>query len=219
VASARWPDGFTWQAPLPIARIHVTDESGRPARGAYVLLDSTDYRAISDASGTATIDRLVPGLYEGAVIHPKLLSIGVTLPTPLKFTVSERDSADLNVRILLPLDYVENACKREPMARPVDRRGMWILARVIDADGRPVKLAQWRVSKSVNGDWAPVKDAQGTTSSAGLFEYCGGELHAGDEVRLESRSSLQDPWHPVTLKIDGPLTIGLINLPLRDGRQ
>ena len=98
VASARWPDKFTFQAPLPVARVHVMDESDQPERGAYVTLNGTDYRAISDGSGTASIDRLVPGYYEGVVIDPRLASIGVRLTTPLKFTVSERDSASVSVR-------------------------------------------------------------------------------------------------------------------------
>lgn len=217
VASARWPDKFTFQAPLPVARVHVVDESDQPVRGAYVTLNGTDYRAISDGGGTAAIDRLVPGYYEGVVIDPKLASIGVRLTTPLKFTVSERDSANVSVKAVSLSAYVGEACKRDRAQLPIDRKGAWIIARVVDADARPVKVAQWRALKSVNGDWTPIKDAQGTTSSAGLLEYCGGELHQGDEVRVESRSSLQDPWHPVVLKIDGPANVAVVHLPLRDG--
>ena len=159
----------------------------------------------------------MPGYYEGVVIDPKLASIGVRLTTPLKFTVSERDSANVNVKAVSLSAYVGEACKRDRAQLPIDRKGAWIIARVVDADARPVKVAQWRALKSVNGDWTPIKDAQGTTSSAGLLEYCGGELHPGDEVRVESRSSLQDPWHPVTLKIDGPANVAVVHLPLRDG--
>jgi hypothetical protein len=219
VASAQWPDGFQWRAALPAARFHVKDEKGQPVHGAAIVIDSTDYRALSDAAGVAVVDRMLPGRYEGAVFDPKLLAIGVRLTTPLKFTVSERDSADVTVKTLSPLEYVGEACKREWAELPIDRKGAWIMARVVDADSRPVKLAQWRVSRSVDGAWTPVAGAQGTTSSAGLLEYCGGGLHVGDEARVESRWSLDDPWHATTFRIESPLSAVIVIIPLRDGRQ
>lgn len=217
VAAARWPDGFAWNGTLTSARVRVVDRDGKPLSGSAVRLTGTEYGALTDESGVAVLRRMLSGSYEGTASDPGLGGIGVQLTAPLKLVVNGNEPVDITVKAPSSADYVQDACQKEWTELPVDKKGGWFIARIIDLDDRPIKLAQWRATRSENGAWVPVKGAQGKTSSAGMLQYCGADTHAGDEVRLESRWSLQDPWHPMTFKLNGHVTAVLFKLPLRDG--
>lgn len=219
LATAHWPDGFTWTAPLASANVRVVDQDGKPLSGSAVVIDDAEYGALTDESGVAVLRRMLPGTYEGTATDPGLAEIGVRLTAPVKFVVKNEESVNVTVKAPSPAEYVQDACKQEWAELPVDRNGGWFVARVVDLDNRPIKLAQWRALRSVDGQWVPIKSAQGTTSTAGMLEYCGGDAHVGDEVRLESRWSLDDPWHPVTFKLNSHVTPVLLRVPLRDGSE
>lgn len=217
VATARWGDGSSWTAPLAEVNVRAVDHDGNPVGGLLVSVDSSDYHATTDAHGLAVLSYMMPGTYRGTAIDPALSAIGVRPSAPMQFVVKGAGPAYVAVRAATAVDFVRGACERDLQKRPIDAKGIWFIARVIDLDNRPVKLAEWRALRSINGEWVPITGAQGSTSSLGTAQYCGGDLHAGDEVRLESRSSLQDPWHPITFKLAGRVTAALLQLPLRDG--
>jgi hypothetical protein len=219
VAAARWPaDGFTWTTPLGSARIHtVGADRKQPVAGASIFIEGTDYRGVTDAGGTAVLRRLLPGLYQATVADPVMAAIGIPLTTQLTFEIAREDSIDVKITLPPAAPFVEQACRKQTPALPVDDHGAWFMVRVLDADGRPIKVAQWRAMRSVNGAWAPITDAEGKTSAAGLLQYCGGDTHIGDQIRVEARWSLDDPWHPVVFELSDRVTAVLLRTPLRDG--
>src|SRR6185295_3250566 len=61
VASATWPDGFSWRAALGTFRGHAISPNGLPARGTVIGLVETDYQATADDDGSFEISNLLPG--------------------------------------------------------------------------------------------------------------------------------------------------------------
>ncbi len=90
VAAVRWP-GNAYDAPLGALSLIVQTPDSQPAIGAVLRLDGTDYRATTDSSGRARMDRLLPGPYSLVVLDPRLASIDLPLETGVRFE-ARRDS-------------------------------------------------------------------------------------------------------------------------------
>lgn len=225
VATARWSDGFVWNAPLAVARVKVVDVEGRPQAGRELLLDDTDYRGTSDSSGVVVISRLVPGPYLGFMKDSTLAPIDVVLQTTLKLAIADSQPVSATIIAPSPVDYVEAACKATGR-RTVNRTASWFIARVVDSAGKPVGDTDWHawsrpqpVSARNGGaapGWQGVDDAGGTTSSDGLLQYCGSALHVGDSVRIEVRLSKKDPWQTAIFELTGPVTAVRLKLMPRE---
>ncbi|MEP6780459.1 MAG: carboxypeptidase-like regulatory domain-containing protein, partial [Gemmatimonadaceae bacterium] len=182
LASASWADGQTWNAPLGTVRIAAVNSSGQPAAGIAVGLENTDYRAITDSSGSATISVLVPGPYAAMVIAPELTSIGITLPTALRF-VAERNTTLLTHLDVPTLDaYVESRCLSDGRTDGT----AWIIGRVMLPDNKPAGAANVSISVAQSSGMHVVERTKAAEAS-GLFHYCGNRVARND--RIEVRAS------------------------------
>jgi hypothetical protein len=212
VASARWPDGFVWNAPLGAVRARMVDKAGNPQAGVTLILDETDYTGTSDSTGVVTIGRLVPGPYSGMLADPTLAPIDVKLQTPLEFSIVDSETVSTTVIVPLAVDYVENRCRDLGNGAP-DRSAAWFIARVVDVKGKPVKNVEWSAARRVPGgrdtdpkSWMDLADARGRTGSDGIFQYCAAGLEVGDRVRLVARPTPKGRVQAAAIDLTGRIT-------------
>jgi hypothetical protein len=191
VAIARWPDGTSWANSLGTLRVHAVDAKGVPTPSRELRLEGTDYRAVTDDSGNVTIKYLLPGPYVGISLDTSMTELGVTLKTSLRF-IAARD-AEISSRVVMstPVDYLTGICRAvRPLVTP-DSLGMWVIAKVYDPDGRPAKRASVSLAKKGDAAWIGLDGTE--TNSDGLFAYCGGTIHPGDEVLVTAQSGKDGP--------------------------
>jgi hypothetical protein len=177
LARAAWRDGLTWKAPLGALRLHAITADGKPAVGSVMALTATPYFATADSNGFARIPDLLPGPYGVRIIDPRVVELGIGLPTPLRF-VAARDSTTL-ATIVVPTaeSFVKDRCVAARKPKNVSAASYFVLGRVVTPDGQPVKGAEVSFTTdlgSLTGDSAPWQwlKEEVTTSADGLFQAC-----------------------------------------------
>jgi hypothetical protein len=180
LASAAWPDGLAWKAPLGALRIQAINHEGRPAEGTVVALAATHYFGIADSKGLVEIKNLLPGPYAVRIIDPQVAELGIGLPTSLKF-VAARDTTSL-ARLLVPTakQFAVERCMTagQKVNYNTSTGGTFaVLGRVVTPQGEPVSGAKVSVATRMmlpQGDGSNLlwlKDFW-TTGSDGLFKSC-----------------------------------------------
>jgi hypothetical protein len=180
LASAAWPDGLAWKAPLGALRIQAINHEGRPAVGSVVALAATHYFGIADSKGLVEIKNLLPGPYAVRIIDPQVAELGIGLPTSLKF-VAARDTTSL-ARLLVPTakQFAVERCMTagQKVNHNTSTGGTFaVLGRVVTPQGEPVSGAKVSVATRMmlpQGDGSNLlwlKDFW-KTGSDGLFQSC-----------------------------------------------
>lgn len=195
VASARWRSGLIWKASLGRLGVRASTREGTPAVGTKVWLVDTPYRATADSSGRFEIVDLLPGPYELVVIDPRLDSIGLNIPTPLRF-VAVRDSI-VRASLVVPTaeDFVIDRCITDKRYVKTDSL---LLVRVMRPGGEPVAGARLDVAVTIAPDRSSlITTAGGTptqplregavTGSDGLLSACSWLLRRRGEVIVKVR--------------------------------
>ncbi len=108
LAQVTWPDGRTWQAPLGVWRLHLTDLHGHPAAGAVATIPHTDYAGTADSTGTIVLTDLLPGPYTAAIVDPLLASLGPSHTTERHVVVTRDSTIDSRFTV----EMVERAVAR-----------------------------------------------------------------------------------------------------------
>jgi len=183
VASAVWPEGHAYQAPLGVLNARAVDSQGNPVAGVIVRLVDTDYLASPDERGFFEIHHLLPGPYVAVVIESSLAPLGITLPTALRF-VAQRDSV-VQERLAVPApdQYVSRPCGGRGLEEQKDR---WLIARVMTRGGKPATGAHWELRKDNGVDWQLVTESR-LIGPDGYIHYCM-KLGRGDRVEIRA-------WH------------------------
>jgi hypothetical protein len=205
LATVSWPNGRAWTAPLATLTLEAKNSAGTPLRGATVGLVGTDYQAMTDSAGIATIPHLVPGPYSVTALDERLAAIGLTLPTNVAFTAVRDSSLRLTAMIPTAEEFAAGVCRAS--GRVVDESA-WIIGRVGLGNGAPVAAAKWAVSRSTNSGWTPVVEG-GATGNTGLFSYCR-NLKVGETVQIKAWRQRESPAVVVR-----PLAQQLTVLPVR----
>ncbi|MGH7654082.1 MAG: carboxypeptidase-like regulatory domain-containing protein [Gemmatimonadaceae bacterium] len=202
LASATWPDGSAWHAPLGALQLHAVTAKGAPAAGARISLPDTPYRGTTDQNGDVRISDLEPGPYTVSVSTPPLSDIGLEIPTALKF-VAVRDSTFVaKVKITTPADWVADRCVAEHLWDVGD--SVFVVGRLVDARGRPVpNIKASFLNEAANGLWAVLPNFY-TTGADGGFHVCNAAFTVATAIRI----ALTAPgWRP--LAVDEELKPGL----------
>ena len=195
VARARWPDGTLWHASLGTLHGQALDRAGAPVAGAILRVTDSVCEAATDDRGIFEISDLLPGPYTGAIIDSALAPLGIEIGAPVTFTAQRDSVARLTFTVPTALDYVRRACDTElpQAAKPVDELSAWIIGRVVDDKGLPVKGVRVMINDGVK------------TGSNGLFYFCKG-LTLGMSVRIVTRRG-DEPEQGRVVEIKRPLTV------------
>jgi hypothetical protein len=166
VARARWADGREWHASLGTLQGHAFYRA-QPAANARLRLIDTDYEVVTDSVGMFKISHLLPGPYTIGVVDSILEPLDLTLRTGASFTAM-RDSI-FAVSLIVPTaqDYVVSACE----AMRHQRAGTFsVVGRVVKADERPARLAEYDVHAFRPSGFVPLLN--GRTNEQGIFVLC-----------------------------------------------
>jgi len=167
VASARWPDSTTFVSTLATAHFTAVRTNGEPAVFARLRLFGTDYRAITDSLGRASIPFVLPGPYRVVSNDARLDLIDLDIPTARPLQVQRASSALTRVIVPTAEEHVGTLCARDTLLGT----NAWLLARVVGSDGAPLADVPYRISDRQDGDWRTVSD-RGRTPSTGLVAMC-----------------------------------------------
>lgn len=167
VASARWPDSTTFVSTLATAHFTAVRTNGRPAASTRLSLFGTDYRAITDSLGRASIPFVLPGPYRVVANDARLDLIDVDIPTPRVLQVQRASSALTSVIVPTAEEHVGAMCGTDTLMGA----NAWLLARVVGPDGAPLGDVPFRISDRQDGQWRTVSD-RGRTPSTGLIAMC-----------------------------------------------
>jgi hypothetical protein len=179
LVSATWPDSTTWHASLGTLYIHAVDANAMPASHFVLRLENTDYIASPDARGDLEIRDLLPGPYHAVVVDSTLATLGITMPTSLRF-VAQRDSISEH-RLLVPdpADFIRRDCDK---AAPLPDGGSMVVIRAMTDDGKPVVDANWQVSRDFGVSRQPILQTRRTTGD-GILHHCL-QVRPGDALRI-----------------------------------
>lgn len=117
-------------------------------------------------------------------------------------------------RVVVPTlrEYVARECRvvNRKIKAPVDVEGVWLLGRVMSADGASVAGTSWRISRRAiaGAPWQTIID--GVTGADGFIPWCKG-LPRDGEVRIEVWRG--GPPLPIVLLLTEPVTVLPIPLP------
>jgi hypothetical protein len=177
LALARWRDGSMWTASLGTLRVNAVTADGAPARGVSVQLVDTDYRGITDTTGSVLLRNLLPGPYTIAVMNPQLAAPGLELATPQPLVAARGTVSRATVKVSTLDDLLRRRCRAdEPPGAAV------VMARAATPDGKPVTGARFTLEKELAGQWSTVSRAE--SGPDGLMQFCG--LDRGDRVRIRA---------------------------------
>lgn len=210
LASAVWPDGTVWHAPLGALHVRAVTTAGAPARGATIALPGTPYQGTADANGDIRIADLEPGPYTADLLLPPLTDIGLTIPTALKF-VAVRDSTYLaTLKVPTPANWVSDRCIAD---RQWDvRDSVFVMGRVVDPAGKPVAGAKVEFfSEASAGLWALLPDFY-TTGTDGLFQSCSYTYVPGSKVRITATVPGRGHFAQI-VPLPAKLNVVLIHVP------
>jgi hypothetical protein len=162
VASARWPDGSTWNASLG----RVSGQAwyhARPAAGARLRLFETSYETMVDSTGHFEFTRLLPGPYSIGVNDSILAPLGITLRTGALFTAARDSATRLSLTVPTAKDFVIAACEAMG-ARGIGEYS--IVGQVVGSDGAPLRGARFELFRKSSDDarayWSGQTDERGT---------------------------------------------------------
>jgi hypothetical protein len=166
LAHASWADGSDWRASLGRFRLHVMTARSRPIVGAIVVLDSTDYRSLTDSLGMATFEGLLPGPYHATVKDSAFVVLGLANFTGLRFAAMRDTTIEATVVGRTLEDFAPKTCL-----------GNRIVVRAVRSNGMAAGRIEWEIGRD-----------RGRTDGLGLIEYCtaGG---AGDSINLRIRDA------------------------------
>jgi hypothetical protein len=195
VESARWKSGVTWEASLGTLRVRAVRRNGSSAAGTKVKLVDTPYRATVDTNGTFEIADLVPGPYRLVVLDPRLDSVGLTIPTSLRYVADRGFTGWVTLDVPTAEDFVIDRCIADKRYVKTDSL---LLVRVMTADGAPVAgaridvevgLAQELssiVATPTGGPTQPLRSGA-VTGTDGVMAACSWLLRRNSEVIVKVR--------------------------------
>jgi hypothetical protein len=174
VASAHWPD-YTWTAPTGTLEATLRDSAGTPLAGAVARLENTDYRASADASGTVTIQQLLPGPYALSVVDSLFADLPISVRPVLRFDAYADSTTRRGVVVGRPLAAVTDAFCQDGLDAG---SSSIIVGRMRNSDGSSITD-----SVSVSAELLPVGVTALRTDTptlhvaaavrAGVFAFCG----------------------------------------------
>jgi hypothetical protein len=206
--SARWPDGRTWHDALGTFQVSATTRTGAPAVHTLLALSDSPYAATTDSLGNAVIANLLPGPYSFVIVDRQVASLGISIPTSVKFIAERYSVVRAAVEVLSAADWVAGECVRVRQWEVGD--SVFVLGRVLTTQGAPVRDAE--VSFSVEagpGLWSRIKNFF-TTGSDGVFQSCNEQYALGAPVKITVRRSGMKP-----LEVIQPLTTKLTTIIVR----
>ncbi len=216
VAHARWPDGNRYDARLAAAVINVLTYGDVPAAGYDVALAHTPYEQRLDESGVFAVHDLLPGPYAMVVRDERLTAIEFELATRLQFTARRDSTHVFTVRVPSLEEWIADRCIAERRHQPGD--STFVLARVTDADGRPLQGVSWSAAADTAEAgapeaWKPLR-LRGTSRVDGTVSICTSGLAAGQKLRVVFD---QRPLESTvtTLRVDGRVSV----VPVRMQRR
>jgi Carboxypeptidase regulatory-like domain len=171
LARAAWPDGLTWRAPLGALRVHAIMKDGKAAVGAVIGLVATHYYGTVGTNGMVEIKDLLPGPYAVRIIDPRIATLGIGLPTPLKF----RAARDTTTTATLVVPTTESSIADRCVANHQWTAGdsVFTIGRVVKPDGKPVNDAKVTfATRPDSGQQWQWNNVYFTTGTDGLFEFC-----------------------------------------------
>lgn len=182
LARVLWPGDPEWRGSLGSVRLTVKDAQGRPASGAEIRLDGTDYSGTSDTAGVVQIDDLLPGPYAVRVVDTVFTRIGIERApvTTIRSTRGELVAASMTT--WTDADVLETACG----GGAADPRSRAIVARVM-TESTPLQFAEWQL-----GERGGVADARGLIF---LCVWAIGDRQAAD-VSIWRRGMKQSTGRP-----------------------
>ncbi|HEY4218781.1 MAG TPA: carboxypeptidase-like regulatory domain-containing protein [Gemmatimonadaceae bacterium] len=210
VATARWPDGFIWNAPLGTVQLQAEADSGVAIGRREVSLVGTNYKAVSDQNGVVAISRLLPGPYEAVIRDSTLAPLGISLHSSAKFSIASAETATIKLKVPSPAEYLASECASSTGGEPNPDQ-LFLVGRIVDSLGKPVSGATWHVSRNSAAGW--LETARGTTQPDGLLLYCGGTVRMLSEAKIEASRSERDHTHVLVLRALSGVTPVLIKLP------
>ncbi len=188
LARASWPDGTHWKAPLGAFRARAVSPAGKLAVGTRVSLEGTPYSGIVDSTGTVTIPDLLPGPYSVQIADPRIDTLHLAFPTPLKFIAVADSIADATLTVPTLESLVTEACKKFEQSA---RDSVYVFGRVMTADGTPVANA--KVTFRARRLGAVIRHPENVVTEAdGIFESCDGWRMDDQIVLLVSRPGKKD---------------------------
>ncbi|MFI5233516.1 MAG: carboxypeptidase-like regulatory domain-containing protein [Gemmatimonadales bacterium] len=174
LASASWPDGLTWSAPLGALHLHALTKDRKPAVGAVVALVATPFFNTVGATGYADIRGLLPGEYAVRIIDPRIAELGIGLPTALKFRAAPDSTALATLTVPTTESSIEDRCVADHH-RTV-RDSVFTIGRVVAPNGGLVNDLKVTFATRPKGSprdaawtWSNVHF---TTETDGMFEFC-----------------------------------------------
>lgn len=174
LASATWPDGLTWRAPLGALRLHAVRQDQKPATGVVIALVATPFFSTVNATGFAEIRGLLPGVYSVRVVDPRIAELGIGLPTPLTFRAAPDSTAVATLVVPTTEGSIADRCVSDHQWTVGD--SVYTMGRVVAPNG--VRVNDLKVTYATRPKGSP-RDAAWTwsnvyfrTGTDGLFEFC-----------------------------------------------
>jgi hypothetical protein len=203
--SATWPDGRTWHDALGTLQVAAIARTGVPAVHAVLALTDTPYGGTTDSLGSVVIANLLPGPYTLAIVDPRVASLGITIPTPVKFVAARDSTVRVTLRVPSAEDWVAGECVRTRQWEVGD--SIFVLGRVLTTSGKPVRDAQVSFSvPAAAGLWSRISNFF-TTGTDGIFQSCSDKYALGASVKITVRRSGATP-----VEVIQPLTANLTTI-------
>lgn len=174
LASASWPDGLVWKAPLGALHLHALTKDRKPAVGAVIALVATPFFATVDANGYADIKDLLPGEYAVRIVDPRIAELGIGLPTTLKFRAAPDSTALATLVVPTTESSIAGRCVADHHWAVGD--SVFTMGRVVAPNGGLVNDLKVTFATRPKGSpqdaawqWNSVHF---TTGTDGMFEFC-----------------------------------------------
>jgi hypothetical protein len=207
IAAARWPDGFSWEAPLDTLHVQLSGDSTITLGGRQLALVGTPYRGVSDAKGIIVIPRLLAGPYEGLMVDSTLASTGIYFKNSFKFSAADTGSTHVPVKLESPSHYVISQCTNGKKERSVTT-DLLVVGRITDAFEEPLKDVDWQLFKRNGPTRAAV--ATGRTEANGLFAYCGASLGTRESLEIDTRRSSRAARRTTVIPVEKSLVVAAV---------
>jgi Carboxypeptidase regulatory-like domain len=200
LARVKWRDGVEWTAPLGVLHLRVLTAAGNPATGTVIALDGTPYSGTVDSAGFIRIEDLVPGPYFVRIADPRLLPLGIGVPTPLKINALRDSTINATLKVPATEAFVGGRCAMSHQHTAGD--SVFLIGRVLTSDGRPVPDAT--ITFATQQPDGPHWHSEHVVSAAdGLFQSCSGWTVGDDALIRVQRFDAADA--EVTHKFDSRL--------------
>ena len=217
LASAVWPDGVTWNAPLGALRLHALTKDHSPATGAVIALVATPFFSTVDANGYAEIKGLLPGEYAVRIVDPRIAELGIGLSTPLKF----RAAPDSTALATLVVPTTESSIIERCVANHQWTKGdsVFTMGRVVAPNGGLVNDLKVTFAYRPKGsprdsawEWST---ASFKTGIDGVFAFCHSFSRDTEIFYRVSRGSAIEAETPRTFTSN----LNVVRMPIRPARK